>query len=1051
MPSVDKPYPHSGTAEPRKRASQGGGWGSTLEPSVGQSGRAGGGGGNVNSRSFLDNNRSFVDPSVQFGKRVGVSSSHDDVDSSSSSYLPPPPPELRGEQPEVPQRSTSLLASLSSSASASACLGDSNSNFPPFPPPPPPLSSHDICALSSQSLHRRPCRLPPYPKRETPGGVNRNVAGTRGGCSGGGTWPNKNKEVKDCSQLGTKIDSSSRPSDGSTLRTCGDSALPLPGWPAVKASDARSMMDGKQEASGKEPEPAYSNDATPASSLQKSSKAGGSTVGKKARQAGTDSSVYINGTDSGRPKCVDGDPCSGPDIPPPPVSENANSKIPSSKQGENQSGQTSDNLVNCAQQNVPSVDCEAYVNQHGVNPGYGCDGTEYARPVDTLYTNEDAAARPGPKTKPKPDSPAKKPNCYRTLPKENAGGIRKELEACLNKRNCHTIGRVPPPTSSIQDPPTSPSGGSLRSSRFRTTPGGGSLPPTPTRQAGGPSSHFTPYINSEESATLCRAKTKQPVNDAQPDPAHTQSAPYLNAEEAAYLTGDRWGGDAAAAAAAAAPGSCGAGVNPSSSPSIVGGDFPYVNKESAPYLDKNPPNATPGCESSAPTAKQPNNLHGDLPFRDNTSGISSLENNDKGISDTYVNDTPGMCSSLNNAVSAPPMDSAPKEACMMNPYINNSKEAAVAECRMANGKDWEGWRTQTCSDLGCAGSVPAGGMQTEQQHLLEGMDSPSPYPCCAKQGDFIDSTGVVHHPLNRQRSTFSTRSSSSRRRQNDSPCTTCLRGTLHCYNVCILIIGCAVLGVGVWLLVTDFGARNVTTIVGNQMYEVTTYLLIAGGGAVALLAFCGCCGTIREDKCVLSFYGTTLAIVLIVLGVACGLAVFFKGTISDHIKNRMKNTLTMHYGVDIRTNLENRRITESWDALQRQLQCCGISGNTTSRNSWSYYSSSTEWNIREQKKKDRKRVPESCCAKGDMQLCTGLKQFSGPPMFFDNHLPKYREVNPYLYTTGCYDKLVDYLHTYSTIVSIVAAVVPLFLILGIVVSFCLCARVAGLSDDEMDV
>ena len=70
---------------------------------------------------------------------------------------------------------------------------------------------------------------------------------------------------------------------------------------------------------------------------------------------------------------------------------------------------------------------------------------------------------------------------------------------------------------------------------------------------------------------------------------------------------------------------------------------------------------------------------------------------------------------------------------------------------------------------------------------------------------------------------------------------------------CLQIIGCAALGVGIWLLVTDFGARNVTPIADNQLYEVTTYLLIAGGGAVALLAFCGCCGTIREDKCVLSF------------------------------------------------------------------------------------------------------------------------------------------------------------------------------------------------------
>ncbi|KAK7101196.1 tetraspanin-18B-like isoform X2 [Littorina saxatilis] len=307
-------------------------------------------------------------------------------------------------------------------------------------------------------------------------------------------------------------------------------------------------------------------------------------------------------------------------------------------------------------------------------------------------------------------------------------------------------------------------------------------------------------------------------------------------------------------------------------------------------------------------------------------------------------------------------------------------------------------------------------------------------------------------PLKRQRSTRSTRSNASRRRQNEDGCTTCLRGTLHCYNVCILIIGCAALGVGVWLLVTDFGARNVTPIVGNQLYEVTTYLLIAGGGAVALLAFCGCCGTIREDKCVLSFYGTTLAIVLIVLGVACGLAFFFKGVISDHIKIRMKNSLTKHYGVDVRTSVENRRVTESWDAMQRQLQCCGIAGNSTSSESWSFYSSSTEWNLREIQKAERRLVPESCCAKGDLHLCTGIKSFKGPPLFKNSHLPEYREVNPYLYTTGCYDKLMNYLDTYSTVVGCVAAIVPLFLVLGIVVSFCLCARVAGISqDDEVEL
>ena len=44
-------------------------------------------------------------------------------------------------------------------------------------------------------------------------------------------------------------------------------------------------------------------------------------------------------------------------------------------------------------------------------------------------------------------------------------------------------------------------------------------------------------------------------------------------------------------------------------------------------------------------------------------------------------------------------------------------------------------------------------------------------------------------------------------------------------------------------------------------------------------------------------------------------------------------------------------------------------------------------------------MPESCCAKGDVQLCTGLKDFKGPPLFFNSHLAEYREVNPFLYTS----------------------------------------------------
>lgn len=67
------------------------------------------------------------------------------------------------------------------------------------------------------------------------------------------------------------------------------------------------------------------------------------------------------------------------------------------------------------------------------------------------------------------------------------------------------------------------------------------------------------------------------------------------------------------------------------------------------------------------------------------------------------------------------------------------------------------------------------------------------------------------------------------------------------------ILGCGVLGVGVWLLVKEFNTREMSAIMGSRLVEMITYGLIAGGGAATILAFCGCCGTMKQEKFVLGF------------------------------------------------------------------------------------------------------------------------------------------------------------------------------------------------------
>lgn len=288
----------------------------------------------------------------------------------------------------------------------------------------------------------------------------------------------------------------------------------------------------------------------------------------------------------------------------------------------------------------------------------------------------------------------------------------------------------------------------------------------------------------------------------------------------------------------------------------------------------------------------------------------------------------------------------------------------------------------------------------------------------------------------------------SSQREREDPCFTCLRTAVHCYNIVILLLGLAVLGVGIWLLVTEYSAREVSVLVGSNFFEIGTYMLIAGGGTIALMAFCGCCGTMREDRCVLAFYGIVLTMVLLALVTGSILAFVFRSELSDSIQARLVYTVTKQYGVDLRSSSENRLITDAWDSMQRSLQCCGAYGDIESPYAWAIYKGHSEWKT--QQSTLVPYVPDSCCA-DDKGKCTGSdpNPINGPPMKGPPMLKGY-EQNEHLYTEGCYDKLVGHLESHSLILGGIGACVPLLLVIGIIVVFCMCAKVPKTDDDDED-
>ena len=326
--------------------------------------------------------------------------------------------------------------------------------------------------------------------------------------------------------------------------------------------------------------------------------------------------------------------------------------------------------------------------------------------------------------------------------------------------------------------------------------------------------------------------------------------------------------------------------------------------------------------------------------------------------------------------------------------------------------------------------------------LLDGAGSKPPKPLKHKRGNSMDMNhrddGYLKHKdprLYRRQSTTV---------EIQTPCFKCLRSALHCYNIVVLIMGCGALAVGVWLLVTDFSAREISFIVHSNLFEIGTYLILGGGGLIALLAFCGCCGTMREDKCILGFYGVVLVLVLIALCVGGIFSFMFKDQITANIKEKMILSVKYQYGYKTRTNSTNRMITDAWDSMQRKLECCGAFGNISSpHTSWAIYKQGSAWyNSRNEQ---IPFVPESCCApNANLDKCQGKAFPNGPPsMPYIEGTP----LNNHLYTDGCYDKVIVHLQQHSLILGAVSFSVPLFLMVGVIITFCMCCRVKKADQD----
>ncbi|OXB59819.1 hypothetical protein ASZ78_007302 [Callipepla squamata] len=142
----------------------------------------------------------------------------------------------------------------------------------------------------------------------------------------------------------------------------------------------------------------------------------------------------------------------------------------------------------------------------------------------------------------------------------------------------------------------------------------------------------------------------------------------------------------------------------------------------------------------------------------------------------------------------------------------------------------------------------------------------------------------------------------------------CLKYSMFIFNFLFWVCGCVILGVSIWIRVSK-DAQEALDINSSSMF-VAVDVLIAVGSIIMILGFLGCCGAIKESRCmlILFFIGLLLILILQVTGGVLG-AVY-----KPQLEKGLNLTLTEAVNL-LKGNTENaKQVQESWQKFQLQSE-----------------------------------------------------------------------------------------------------------------------------------
>ncbi|XP_074522891.1 tetraspanin-18B-like isoform X1 [Halichoeres trimaculatus] len=234
----------------------------------------------------------------------------------------------------------------------------------------------------------------------------------------------------------------------------------------------------------------------------------------------------------------------------------------------------------------------------------------------------------------------------------------------------------------------------------------------------------------------------------------------------------------------------------------------------------------------------------------------------------------------------------------------------------------------------------------------------------------------------------------------EGDCLSCMKYLMFIFNFFIFLGGSFLLGVGVWVLVDPMGFREI--VAANPLLFTGVYVILAMGGMLFLLGFLGCCGAIRENKCLLLFFFMLILFIFLAELAAAILAFLFREHLTrEYFSRDLKRHYQGHNNTDV--------FTSTWNAIMTTFDCCGVSGPEDFEESLFRLLNPAQM------------VPESCCQRNSyisVEQCV-----SGGTTFRHNK--------------GCYSAMVEYFETYIYTAGALAIIVLTIELFAMVFAMCL--------------